>query len=144
MSNSSVWPLCVHQLEWNHGFIAWAFHGRCGGSAAHFSEQLLSTHTFGTPRNHSAACALCVGCALCIPHTLCGRAHFAAHAFCGPWIDILLHAIFDPFSLQNKQIMMNTIKRQFVLRPRFRIRATGMKYQSCHKLVKSANALTDF
>ena len=116
--------------------IEWQVRGRCVGSAAHsplhaIAARALSaaraieprpTHfmrvrAFGVTRPHNAAHALCVG-----PRTLHGPAPFAwARTFCvgprilrrlalgGPCIDILFHAIFNPFNLLSKQITPNVI-----------------------------------
>ena len=114
--------------------IEWQVRGRCVGSAAH--SPLHAAHAIepgptnfarvralGVPRTHNAAGALCVG-----PHTLRGSAHFAwARALCvgprilrgiayfatralgGPYIDNLLHTIFNPFNLLSTQITPNII-----------------------------------
>ena len=116
--------------------IEWQMRGRCVGSAAHsplraIAARALSvaraieprpTHfarvrALGVPRTHNAAHALRVG-----PRTLRGSAHFAwaprilrgiayfaTRALGGPYIDIILHAIFNPFNLLSTQITPNII-----------------------------------
>ena len=103
--------------------IEWQVRGRCVGSAAHsplhaIAARALSaaraieprpTHfarvrALGVPRTHNAARALCVG-----PRIMRGIAYFATRALGGPYIDILLHAIFNPFNLLSMQITPNII-----------------------------------
>ena len=105
--------------------ITWQVRGRCVGSAAHSplhaiasralsaahaieprpthfaraSAHLASRAVIAKPAHFAWARALCVG-----PRTLHGLAHFAARALGGPWIDIIFHAIFNPFNLRSKQI----------------------------------------
>ena len=85
----------------------------------HFARiRILCVHL-----THNAARALCVGPrtlrgsahfawvrTFCVgPRILHGLAHFATRVLGSPCIDILFHAIFNPFNLPSKQITPNII-----------------------------------
>ena len=119
--------------------IDWQVRGRCVGSAAHSPLHAIAalalsaaraieprpTHfarvrALGVPRTHNAARTLCADPrtllgtawvrALCLgPRIMRELANFATRALGGLCIDILFHAIFNPFNLLSKQITPNII-----------------------------------